>query len=129
MFDTSSMTDFYLRVIGLYFIAAGIGVNFNLSRVEQVLVDVRDNLTLRFVAGILAFAFGVVILATHDDWSALKPGFITAMGWAGVIKGLLIIALPGPVLAISDTLIRVKGLMRVWAMFVLAVGVWMVWAG
>lgn len=129
MFDTASMTEFWLRVFGLYFLAAGIGINFRLGELEGMAHQMRDNMLLRFMSGILAFAFGVIVLATHDQWSPWQAGLVTVFGWAATIKGLVILALPGPMMGLMDGMLKARGFMRIWAIAIVVIGAVLLWQG
>lgn len=129
MFETASMTEFWFRVFGLYFLAAGIGVNLQLGQIAEMTAQIRDNLLLRFMSGILAFAFGVVVLATHDSWAGWQAGLVTFFGWASLVKGLLILAVPGVTLAMMDGMVKAKGVMRIWGIAIVVIGAAMLWLG
>jgi hypothetical protein len=128
IFNTASTTEFFFRVFGLYFVAAGIGVAMNMVNVEKMLAEIRESPMIRFMAGILAFTSGVVILSLHNDWSNWQAGFITFFGWAALVKGLLIMALPNITLSIMSGM-TAPAFMRIWAIAVLAMGGVMLWFG
>jgi hypothetical protein len=46
-----------------------------------------------FVNGLLSLWFGSVIVAFHNVWEGL-PTFLTVVGWAQVLKGLVSLTLP-----------------------------------
>ena len=56
-----------------------------------------------FVNGFLSLTFGSIIVGFHNVWSGI-PLVLTLLGWAQVVKSLLIFAVPG---------YGVKGLSRV----------------
>lgn len=128
MFETADTTTYFFRVLGLYFVAAGIGVMTNMAAIQKIVDEVRDNALTRFIAGILAFSFGVVVLTLHNDWSNWQAGFVTFFGWAALIKGLLIIALPLPVTSMMAAMTG-AGIMRVWGLLVILAGALMLWLG
>lgn len=129
MFDTASMTEFWLRVFGLYFLAAGIGINFRLGELDGMAQQMRDNMLMRFMSGLLAFAFGVVILATHDQWTPWQAGLVTFFGWAATIKGLVMLALPGITLGMMDGIVKARAFMRIWAIAIVVIGAVLLWQG
>lgn len=129
MFDTASMTEFWFRVLGLYFVAAGIGVSLQMDRLGGLVGEIRDNFLLRFIAGLMAFAFGVVILATHDGSAGGFALIITVIGWGGLLKGLFLLAAPGASLAVYDGMVGNRMLMRIWALLIPLIGLVMLWLG
>jgi hypothetical protein len=46
-----------------------------------------------FVNGLLSLSFGSVVVAFHNVWSGL-PMVLTIVGWAHVVKALVILAAP-----------------------------------
>jgi hypothetical protein len=127
-FDTASTTEFFFRVFGLYFVAAGLGIMTNLVNVEKMLAEIQDSPMIRFMAGILAFISGVVILSMHNDWSTWQASFVTVFGWAALIKGLLIMALPGITLSMMSAMTK-PAFMRLWSLLVIVMGAVMLWFG
>ena len=129
MFDTASMTDFWLRVIGLYFLVAGTGLFLQLDKVAGLAAEIRGSFLLRFMAGIMALAFGVVILATHANLGGGKAMVVTIIGWISLFKGVFLMLAPPALLGAYEGLVGNKALMRIWALLVAAIGVGFVWLG
>lgn len=129
MFESVTTTEFLGRAMGLYFIAAGIGLLFSPSVYERVMEEVRESATFRFLAGVMAFAFGAVVLGVHNDWSGWPANFITLLGWVSLIKGLAILAIPKPFTVAASALFSSRAMLRVSALIVMALGVLMMWVG
>ncbi len=79
-------------LIGLYFAAAGIGLLVERDNVNAMFRQMIDQPMLGYLAGVVAFVIGGAILAVHNDWSNLLSGFITLIGWAALIEGVLMLA-------------------------------------
>ena len=48
-------------------------------------------------AGVFALIVGLAIVLGHNVWSGgAAPAIVTLVGWASLVKGLLILFLPGP---------------------------------
>lgn len=129
VFDTVSTTDFLARVIGLYFLAAGIGLFFNPRVYQAVITDMRDTPMFRFLAGLIAFAVGVAILSIHEVWSGWPAGFITLIAWISVIKGLVVLAMPRPFMGLAVAAFSHPLLLRLIALAVIALGGALLWVG
>lgn len=123
MFDAGSMTDILLRVFGLYYLAAGIGLFTDPEAFAKIGEEIRDSALMRLLSGLLALTFGAVVLALHDDWSSWKAGLVTAIGWAGLAKGMMILALPTPYLGLTNGLLGQRALLRPLALFVAVIGI------
>ena len=129
MFDTASLTDFWLRVLGLYFLVAGIGVFLQLDRLVGLLAGLRTSFLLRFLTGILAFAMGVTILALRGGAGGAEAMAVTLIGWLALFKGVFLILAPPGLLAVHDQLVGNRLLMRIWAVAIALAGVGLLWLG
>ena len=92
MFDTLNLTEFLALVFGLYFIAAGIGLISNRFDYQAMLDELYENAALGYISAILVFALGVVVVRLHNDWTSFMAGFVSFVGCAMVIEGLLLLA-------------------------------------
>lgn len=87
-----STTHILASLIGLYFLAAGIGLLRERDDVETYVKDLMDKPLLGFLAGLLAFCIGGAIVAVHNDWNSLLSGFVTFVGWASLVEGVLMLS-------------------------------------
>ena len=129
MFDTASMTDFWLRVLGLYFVVAGLGVSLQIDQLARLSTEIRENFLLRWISAILALAFGVLILATHDNAGGGPAMIVTLIGWISLIKGVFLFIAPPSLLSVYDRLLAGRTLLRVWGLVIIALGAVLVWLG
>ena len=92
MLGELSLTEFLALAFGLYMIAAGIGLLSEGDNYNQILSEFKDNAALGYIAGIMAFALGVVIVRLHNDWSSVVAGVVSLIGWAALVEGVLMLA-------------------------------------
>lgn len=85
-------TSTFASLIGLYFVAAGIGLLIDRDLPRRVIAELRDQAVLGFLGGIVAFVVGGTIVAVHNDWSGWLAGFVSLVGWAALAEGVLILA-------------------------------------
>lgn len=123
MFDNASMTDILLRIFGLYYLAAGIGLFTGPDAFAKIGEELKASALMRLISGLLALTFGAVVLALHDDWSSWQAGLVTAIGWAGLAKGLMILALPTSYLGLTDALLGRQPILRPLALVVALIGI------
>jgi len=102
MLDEGNTTQILARLFGLYMIAAGLGISFNRDRFVTLMADMRESLLLTLTAGIIAFAVGAATLGIHDRWDSGLAILISLFGWASLLKGIFLIAFPGPYLALFE---------------------------
>lgn len=79
-------------LIGLYFTAAGIGVLVERDNINAMFQELVDQPMLGYLAGVVAFVTGGAILAVHNEWGDLLSAFISLIGWAALIEGVLMLA-------------------------------------
>ena len=99
MFDGLSLTDYLALMFGVYLIAAGLGLFFEGEAYNDMIDVFRDNAALGYIAGVMAFVVGVVIVRIHNDWSSLEAIIVSLVGWFSLIEGVLILAFRRPFLA------------------------------
>ena len=87
--------------IGAYMVAAGLGGLATPRRWMGMIDSLSDSPGLAYVTGIVTFTIGVTIALLHDLWFDAFSVFITLIGWAAAIEGLILIAFPGPLLALA----------------------------
>ncbi len=129
MFDVASMTDFWLRVLGLYFLVAGIGVLTQIDRIAGLATEIREIFLLRWLSAIMAFALGVAILATHDSPGGGPAMIVTIIAWISLIKGTFLFIAPPALLAFYDRVLTNHTMMRVWGVVVAVAGAALIWLG
>ncbi len=79
-------------LIGLYFVAAGVGLLVDRDFCAKVIAELNDQTLLGFLGGIVVFVIGGTIVAVHNDWSGLLSGFVSLFGWVALAEGVLILA-------------------------------------
>ena len=90
--DGLSLTDYLALMIGLYLVAAGVGLFVEKEGYNQILDRFRDDAALGYIAGIMAFGFGVVLVRLHNQWGSPTECLVSFMGWAALIEGVLMLA-------------------------------------
>lgn len=129
MFDTASTTDLFLRIFGLYFLAAGVGFVLHPATMSRLKEELADSAMLRFMAAFLAFLSGVVILAVHQPQAGWESTVVTLFGWLSFLKGVLLFVAPGlPLAAMGGIGKRANG-MRLYAVIIAILGAGLLYAG
>jgi uncharacterized protein YjeT (DUF2065 family) len=129
MFDAASMTELFLQAFGLYFLAAGLGLVLGGDTWRGMIAEFKESRALGFVAGVFTFTIGFTVLALHNDWNGLQAGIVTAIGWATLIKGLIYLVMPGPMISFAVAIFPSAGIIRIAGFVVIAMGVWMLGSG
>ncbi len=119
------LTLFLSKVTALYLVIGSVGILINAKRlagwVKTVKADVHT-----YIAGAFALIIGLLMVLSHNVWVADWPVVVTIMGWAALIKGILLMWYPDAVLKMSKTVknaavLRISGT----AMLIIGALLWM----
>lgn len=83
------------QIFGLMYLAVGIGFLLNEGYLKKLLTGFCDNISLMFIVGIITLALGFIMVTFHNRWHCHWGIIITIIGWLGLIKGLVLLVLPG----------------------------------
>ncbi len=100
------LTLWIATAFGAYMLAARLGGAIERSHWNTVIHDLRKSPGLTFLAGVVTFALGVIIIMVHNNWGGLLAGFVSLMGWAAAAEGLILLAYPKLLLDLSDRLMN-----------------------
>ncbi len=92
--------------LGAYMLAVGAGGIIDRSRWGAVLQELRTSQGLAFVAGVVTFTLGAVVILVHNHWTDPLAGFISLLGWVAALEGLTLLAYPKLLLDLSDRLMK-----------------------
>ena len=106
------MTETLAALIGLYFLAAGVGLLGNRYDITKMFDHLKSQPMLGYLGGLLAFAIGGALVAVHNDWSGWLAAFVSLVGWVALAEGVLMLAIPGWYLGLFDGLARKPGLIQ-----------------
>ncbi len=104
-----------LVVIGLSLL---IKINFYQKMYQKI---VKDEVMLVFF-GILALVVGTAVVLVHNIWESSWVVIITIFGWVGVIKGVMLLLLPGETGQMTSKWFKGKGLLIAAGLFYLILG-------
>lgn len=90
------------RLLGPLCVVLGLGILLN----QKYFKDMVDELAkgkqqfLLFGAGIVHFLFGLILIGTHNVWMWNWAVIITIIGWASLIRGVVLLLLPNAAMSI-----------------------------
>lgn len=125
----STLTPLTLRLaefLGLYMIAAGILLVRRPGTIARMLDELSASAMLAFVAGLLGWAIGAAILLVHHHLSDPLAAVVTLIGWLSLVEGLVVIALPEPLLRLVRSAAPYG---RAWGVVSLVLGILVFLAG
>jgi len=111
-----------LSLIGLYFVASGIGIARKPEITRQALQEMADSHTLTLLAGVVTFVIGATLVLVHNKWDSLPAGFVSFVGWSAMIKGLLLLAIPEALFKLANLLTPSTSITRLFGVVTFALG-------
>jgi hypothetical protein len=96
----SPLTLYLARLFGLFILLMCAAFVARPKATLAAIGSIIDNAGGLLVTGIVTLASGVAIVLAHNLWSGgLLTVVVTALGWATLVKGFAILALPPSALA------------------------------
>jgi hypothetical protein len=89
-------TDTIAALYGLYLVAAGVGLMREPGLADRIMRAMIDQPVLGFLTGIMTLALGGTIVAVHNQWTGVVAVIVSLLGWAALIEGIAMLAIPGP---------------------------------
>jgi uncharacterized membrane protein len=112
---------FLAKIIGIIYLSFGIGLLLNKKYYSKVLHDLLESTTYLIFGGFLAIIFGLLILEYHNIWSKNWTVIITIVGWAALIKGIVLLIFP-KIFNSFKPLFKFKGFICFLTVFVILFG-------
>lgn len=93
--------SFFARMLGVFYLAFSLAMIIGPEAVVEGYRGLKKNRPHSFLAGFFTIFIGAIIVAGHNVW-ALSLAVITSIaGWMALIKGVLLVAMPENLLALS----------------------------
>jgi len=124
-----STSRYIARLIGPLFLIMGLGMVVEGDTVRALSQEFLSNLSLIYLAGMLALVAGLAIVNAHNLWVADWRILVTILGWLSVIAGIVRLLLPGKVQSLGAGLISHPHAMLIGGIVVLVLGAILAWAG
>jgi hypothetical protein len=123
-------TVFLGKLLGLYIVAIAVGMLVNRRRTMAAIDEMSRSGPWMLISGMVATAVGLAVFLGHEVWSGgVLPVLVSLMGWAGLLRGLTLLLVPGERIAAVYKGAGFERYFRAWMVAVLALGLWMAWLG
>jgi hypothetical protein len=129
MIETLSVTQILAVFLGLYVVAAGIGLLSDPKAFATVIDDLRENTTLGYVTSVLVFVLGAVIVAVHNLWTDPLAVVVSIFGWGALIEGVLMLAIRRRFLGLVRVIPFTAATMVPFGIFIIVFGAVLLFAG
>jgi uncharacterized protein YjeT (DUF2065 family) len=110
------------KIIGIIYLSFGLGLLINTKVYQKILNQLLTDPSIRIIGGFMAVIIGVLILEYHNVWEADWTLVISIIGWAALLKGILLLAFPSFINVAKPLFANIKSL-RVLGVFVLIFGI------
>jgi uncharacterized membrane protein len=87
-------TLFIARIFGISLIVITLTMLFKRDYFKNIMEDFSKNSAIIFTHGLFSLIIGLAIILTHNIWVMNWTVIITFFGWAGLVKGIWLIAFP-----------------------------------
>lgn len=111
------------QVLGLFFLAAGLGILINLNFYQKLLEDFIHSTSVIYLYGSLALFIGYLLVTFHNVQEGGWAILITVIGWIALIKGLLTLIFPNIQIKIAKGFIGKKGYIITEGVIFLIIGI------
>ena len=122
-----NLTGALAIAIGLYSLAAGIGMLTAPDRFRQMIANAENSPALNFAIGILVFSIGTAIALVHPLGEGWLSILVTITGWGMAIEGLIFLAAPQLIWSIARPMVSLGG--RIGGTIATLAGAAFIWAG
>ncbi len=92
------------RIIGPVMVVSAVAVLLNLHAYPRLVEEYSKSASLCYLGGFMALLMGLVILQFHHIWELRWPVLITIIGWLCVVKGAVLMIIPGTMLTVLHSL-------------------------
>ena len=97
------------KIASVVYLSAVLGAVFNRDHYQRVLDDLFKNAALTYFMGFTTVVLGLLMVNYHNIWVKDWIVLITIIGWAALIKGILLIVAPRFVQSYSRPMFEGKG--------------------
>jgi hypothetical protein len=104
MTEALTVTQLLAAFIGMYLVAAGIGLLSEQNSYSKMLDELRENTALGFLTGAFVLALGAAMVALHNLWTGPLAVVVSVIAWWTLIKGIFLLAIRRPFLKLANVI-------------------------
>lgn len=97
---------FIAKIFAVVYVTVGLGMLFNFKYYQKAMKDVLKNPVTAMYGGMFALAIGFVMITFHNIWIQDWTVIITVLGWAALVKGALLLLIPGPFMKFAKIFVK-----------------------
>jgi hypothetical protein len=119
--DLKDITVLFLKYFGIFYIIFSIAMFFNKKLLDAMMTTMKDESKL-FLLAMFTLLFSLPVVVFHNIWDSYLTGFVSFMGWSGLLKGFIFLAFPNYIKSKVESKLTPKT-MKIRAIFAFVFGV------
>jgi hypothetical protein len=119
----------FARILGPYLVIVGIAAIMRAPQMKIMLAEFSNISVATWITGAFVLLVGLTIVALHQNWHGASAGLVSALGWLTLIKGALLLAMPGVSTATAAFMIDRNGWWQAAMVLAIALGIFLTYAG
>ena len=124
----SPRTIFLSKLFGLSCILIALPMMFHKQAVVEMATGLLRDPSDMFLTGVLTLVAGLAMVLAHNIWcGGVLPVVVTVMGWAALLKGVMLLLVPGERIAAAYKGVGFERFFHAWMIVVLGLGLWVTW--
>lgn len=114
---------FIAKLLGVIYVVFGLGVIFNSKFYRKLLEGMFKERSSLYFGGVMALVVGFLLVYYHNIWEMSWVVVITIIGWAGLLKGALLLMAPDAMVRWTKAWTKGKEFMPFWGAVMLLIGI------
>ena len=127
--QTRNRTRMFARVLGPFFTIIAMVVAMRAPDMRQLLSEFTASDVWPWVTGAFILMGGIAIVACHQFWRGAAAIIISVLGWALVVRGILLIAFPDVFASLADRMIGAVGAWKAAYVVMALIGLYLTYVG
>ncbi|PCI30863.1 hypothetical protein COB52_00865 [Candidatus Kaiserbacteria bacterium] len=117
------------QVIGLYLLLEGLVILTQRKFVMNVVADMSNHKSMLYVLGAMLTILGLLIVLNHNVWESTWRVVPTIVGWAMLIKGVMLFFVPKMVMNKARRFAKNRNMAVLAGMIAVVVGAYLTYQG
>ncbi len=118
-------TLFLATVVGWYLVVVSLLLLCQYEHVKSVMADIMTNRGLFFIIALFTFVIGLLMVVSHNIWVMAWPVVVTVFSWLVLIGGLFRLFCQDALMKVAQSILNHPIRMRVTAVILLLVGLFL----
>lgn len=122
--DTFSVLTLQLaRAWGIIALVIALGALITPKRMGAAMTDFERSPGLLFITAVFALVLGLLQVMFHNIWRDPTSVLVSLIGWLAIVKGIVLIALPEPVMRLAAKYAASTSTVRLYGVLILVLAI------